>query len=225
MRNTICTLLLAVACYSCKHAGSEKISHIDPAITALPDTAQISVNQQFINRFEEISLTSMHIVSPQMIPEMKPLSADDKALLPGFFFAGKMKESEVYPLQRFNITTKYIGLLALAKGDRGQLTSVNLMIYNRQKEGITGFTEIAEKFSDARFRIEKQTVLSKDSTGVHGVMWSYSNVRPADATDPTLETVASDYFTLKIKNGRITSTKAVASEIPEYKKQFSGYSR
>lgn len=213
---------LLIFLMSCNKKTKEtKVSAIDSAVIKAPDTAYISENMEFLNKFKDVSGDTLVFVSPenssQPLRNAPHISDEEIRLFPSLFKKGNLKNPDVYAMSRFSLDKDNIGLVVQSPGDFS-LSSVNLLIYNKPGEGISGTIELADRTSDAGYTDEKKTWIIKDSTGIKGLMHFYTSIAPVDANDPTRPSKTNDYWWLHFKNGKIDTTRVSPQEMGEANK-------
>ena len=218
-------LLLSLFFLSCsKKSDSEKISKIDKGITSLNDSVYVSPNKHFLDLFKDEDLTVKLIAPPEDVTRQLAgsthLKNDFLPLFPKFFPVGNPENPAVYALSKFVVDKSTLGLLTQNEQEK-KLSSINLLLYNRQAEMSSQFIELADKASDDRFTSDKRTVLVKDSSGVKGLMKYETSVKPLDANDPTIPVTNTSWYRIEIKSGRIDTAKASSADIASYRRYFN----
>lgn len=210
-------ILLAFIVSCNKKAEEQKVSAIDSAVIKAPDTAYVSMNIEFLNKFKETTADTLLFQSPensiQPIRNAPQINDEEIHLFPTLFKKGNLRKPDVYAISKFSLDKDNIGLVVQSPGDYS-LSALNLLVYNKQADGITATIELADRTTDKGYSDEKKTWLMKDSLGIKGLMHLYTSIEPVDANDPTRPSKTNDYWWIRFKNGKIDTTRVSSSEMP-----------
>lgn len=214
-------ILVATATLSCNQkVEKEKVSAIDSAIIKLPDSAYVSVNKGFLDKFKPTQDSVLIFSAPQNsiqpIRGSRQIGPQYLKILPAKLAIGNTQNPQVFAISRFRNGQDETVLITQNPGSFS-LTSVNLLLYNHKAEGITGFLEVADEAKDPGFKSTKHTVLIRHKDGIKGLMRYSNDIFPINADDPTRPLSTDEYFSIQIMGGKIDTAKATPPQIAEFK--------
>jgi len=199
-----CTISFACSCNSSGNdAGS---GGPDPK----PDSNEFLIpqnRQQLLARFQQTDTDSLHVVP--FIEKRKEkingveLDSMEKKFFPALAPYGAAEYTPTYfAARKMDINDRFIGLLTRTMSFYAP-TSMKLYIYDKKRDSITGYTELADQFGDGGAYGEKEAWLFKEAGKLTAILSEFN------AVDHTLDVPAGtgidstfSYFKIQFDNGR-----------------------
>lgn len=162
------TIFTVLSLISCK----KEVSKTEIKKEKVPEMkVWVSKNQKFLDKFKTVDFDTLKVYSIDNIEndiyyKFKGDSLKGNEVLPVLFFLSHeeiegFENADFHTVNKFNLDNDELGLIARTMGEYWA-SSIKLYSYNKQKDKIVNFIELAEKSGDAGDSFNKRSWIFKD---------------------------------------------------------------
>lgn len=189
MRPVLFVLVLIVI--SCKEA-----KNVHPQSAA----GKESKYKSLLTKFKDISFDTLHVYSPTDYkgPYMgKPIDPKNALLFPKDISDAYFNDSPgIFAVYKFSIDKNKLGLIARTPSEYWP-SSIKLFFFDKKKDTITGYTELAQNWGDAGDAEIKDTWLFKNKDKkLNSFMWVQQSHDNSVDNEKDTTVVTADYYYL-----------------------------
>lgn len=225
MKVKSCILAAVIMCSCGKKAAEKRTSHIDPAVTALPDSTYVSVNKVFLDKFS-VKKDSVFWFLPTPLDRNPArgvqISAEETGLFPLGFPTGNPRKPYVYALFSFAVDKGRTALVTRNPGSNFS-NSLQLSLYDHRAEGVVSTIEVAAERHDRGYFSRKETVIYNAEGKLRGIGHLTAEVGPKDENDPTHPVKLEKYYRITVGPAGIDTAAASQAETEKFSSLLANF--
>ena len=196
----------------------------------IPETkVWVSKNQNFLNKFKTIEFDTLQVYSIDDINKNKNYkfkgdSLKENEIKPVLFFLSHeeiegFENADFHAVNKFNLDNNELGLIARTMREYWA-SSIKLYSYNKQKDKIISFIELAEKSGDAGDSFDKRSWILKDKNKNYKIfIWTHFEHDNTVEEDPKTPNYKEDnYYLVRFNQGNFDT---ISKNKKQLEKQFS----
>ena len=219
-------ILIVLSLVSCKkeHSKTEIIKEKVPEMKVW-----VSKNQKFLDKFKTVDFDTLKVYSIDNIEndkyyKFKGDSLKGNEVLPVLFFLSHeeiegFENADFHTVNKFNLDNDELGLIARTMGEYWA-SSIKLYSYDKQKDKIVNFIELAEKSGDAGDSFNKRSWIFKDKNNSCKIfIWTHFEHDNTVEEEPKTPNYKEDnYYLIRSNQGRFDT---ISKNNKQLEKQFS----
>ncbi len=193
----------------------------------------VSKNQFFLDKFKTIEFDTLQVYSTDDINKNKNYkfkgdSLKENEIKPVLFFLSHeeiegFEKADFHAVNKFDLENSELGLIARTMGEYWA-SSIKLYSYNKRKEKIVNFIELAEKSGDAGDFFDKRSWILKDKNKNYKIfIWTHFEHDNTVEEEPKTPNYKEDnYYLVRFNQGKFDT---ISKNNKELEKQFSNLLR
>ena len=214
-------IFLVLSLISCK----KEVPKTEIKKEKVPETkVWVSKNQKFLDQFKTVDFDTLKVYSAEDIYDEKfeykgkLLNITDSIFFPKEISIFDMNKVDAYAVYKFDIDKNNLGLIARVGGEY-DASSVKFFNYNKQKEIITDYRQLADFGGDAGDIWETKSWIFKNNQLFNFFVWEkFEHDNSVDEKPKLPNYKENHYFLLQFNNGKLDT---ISKNNEQLEKQFS----
>jgi hypothetical protein len=220
------TIFTVLSLISCK----KEVSKTEIKKEKVPEMkVWVSKNQKFLDKFKTVDFDTLKVYSIDNIEndiyyKFKGDSLKGNEVLPVLFFLSHeeiegFENADFHTVNKFNLDNDELGLIARTMGEYWA-SSIKLYSYNKQKDKIVNFIELAEKSGDAGDSFNKRSWIFKDKNNSCKIfIWTHFEHDNTVEDEPKTPNYKEDnYYLIRSNQGKFDT---ISENNKQLEKQFA----